>query len=116
MSTELSRALEQVAARSRGVRLWGGLAVCWTAFALAGWGFSALVARPGDETYPAGLLAGGAILVASASGSPCSPAVVARPAQVARQVEANSRAGTGLWRRSRRSHPRRAGRASFRPP
>ena len=36
MSTELRRALEQVARRFRHVRLWSGLTVCWLVWALTG--------------------------------------------------------------------------------
>ncbi len=50
MSTELRRALEQVEARSRGVRLWGSLALCWLAFALIGAGMCLVLSRPGTET------------------------------------------------------------------
>ena len=47
MSTELRRALEQVAARFRGVRLHGALALCWLAFALIAVGL-ALLRRAGQ--------------------------------------------------------------------
>jgi hypothetical protein len=48
MSTELRRALEQVARRFRHARLWTGLALCWFAWALAGVGLWLFGARSGE--------------------------------------------------------------------
>src|SRR5260370_186788 len=54
MSTELRQALEEVARRFRHVRLWGGLALCWLAWAVLGLSLSALRSRSGTEPTPAG--------------------------------------------------------------
>jgi hypothetical protein len=66
-STELRRALEKVARRFRRLRLWGGLAICWLAWAACGAVLSAFGVRP----------AGGSLSIwfaglAAASGLACA--------------------------------------------
>ncbi len=56
MTTELRRALEQVEARSREVRLWGALALCWLGFTVIGCGLILIMTGPGAETYPGAFL------------------------------------------------------------
>ncbi len=116
MSTELRRALEQVAARSRGVRLWGALALCWLAFALIGCGLSLVLgrARHRDATRSACSSAGSGALAASASRSPPrSSGRAFDPRRVARQDRGEvPRAGhrpAGRRRGSRRLARRSAG-------
>ena len=99
MSTELSRALDQVAARSRGVRLWGSLALCWLAFALIGWGMVQVMARPGTETYPGAFVLSWFLTLAGAAIAIASPILRSKPDPrlVARLVEAKyPDLGTGL--------------------
>ena len=99
MSTELRRALERVASRHRGVRLWGSLALCWFALALIGGALSLVVARPGTETYPAGLLVGWFVAIAICAIAIAAPILHAGfdPRRAARRIEARyPELGTGL--------------------
>ena len=90
MSIELRRALEQVAARSRGVRLWGALALCWLAFALIGVGLAIVLARPGTERYAPGLLVGWLMTLAGAAFAVAGPILRSSfdPRRIARRIEA----------------------------
>jgi len=56
MSTQLQRALEQVARRFRHVRLWTGLAVCWLIWAVVGAGFYAIESRSAENLISRGSL------------------------------------------------------------
>src|SRR5262245_22186885 len=100
MITELRQALEQVARRFRSVRLWGGLARCWLAWALIGGGLIAYLSRAGAGPIPVGWL-----LTATAFIALISAVVIATRAirsarddrWVARRVEARyPELGTGL--------------------
>jgi hypothetical protein len=101
MSRELVRALERVAERFRGLRLWTGLAACWLAFALAGWGLAGLLARarPEDGWVPVPALLGWFLTLAIAGAA---VVVLTRRSVrdlrwVARRIEARfPELGTGL--------------------
>ena len=56
MSTELRRALEQVAQRFRHARLWTGLTVCWLVWALAGVCLWLIGSQSGEKLIPDGWL------------------------------------------------------------
>ena len=91
MSTQLRRALEQVARRLRSVRLWGALALCWTAWALVGLALDALLARPAVATIPSGWLLATFAALASATAAACTTMALrsARDRRrIARRIEA----------------------------
>ena len=103
----------------RGLRLWGGLALCWLAFALAGWGLG----PPGRPSR------GRLIPVPACSRDGSHPGrfglVIARWPAARRATPLGrppgrgglSRAGTGLLAAvEEKPRPRRAGRASSRRP
>ncbi len=101
MSTELRRALERVAGRFRSVRLWGGLALCWLAWALVGWGMVAVLSHEGPAKgwIPASVLIGWAMSLGG-TGLACARLAgrsARDPRWVARRIEArHPELGTGL--------------------
>ena len=100
MTDELLKALERVADRYRGVRLWSGLALCWLAFALAGWGYASLLSGGFEGGWiPVPFLMAWLIILAVAGVAVAG--LVRRSARdprwVARRVEAKyPELGTGL--------------------
>ena len=57
MRIELWMALERVAQRIRGARLWGGLTLCWLMWAaLAGGAYWSAAARQGDSVSSGSML------------------------------------------------------------
>jgi hypothetical protein len=87
MSRQLYEALERVARRFRHERLWGSLALCWLAWAFAGWGAGALglrselVSIPSEwlpETFAVAALGTAALCVVWALRSARDPRWVAR--------------------------------------
>ena len=99
MSTELRRALEQVATRFRHARLWTGLTVCWLVWALAGLCLWLVGSQWGEKLMPdAWLFAILALVVASGIASALIALRSVRdPRWVARRIEArHPELGTGL--------------------
>ena len=99
MSTELRRALEQVAARHRWSRTLGSLALAWLALAVIGLGLALVLGRPGSEHYAQGLLIGWFLTLVGVGLAIAGPIRRARsdPGRLARQVEAKfPELGTGL--------------------
>jgi len=100
MSAELRQALELVARRYRRVRLWGGLALCWLAWAVAAAGLAGAAARPGGGWVAAPRFLATLAALAAASGAGCA-ALALRSARdrrwIALRVEARHPAlDTGL--------------------
>jgi len=101
MNTELRGALERVADRYRGVRLWGSVALCWLGLALVGFGQAAYLAaaRPEDGWIPVPIALSGLL---TAGGAWFGIAAWARRSArdhrwVARRIEARyPDLGTGL--------------------
>ena len=99
MSTQLRRALEQVARRFRHARLWTGLTLCWLIWALAGVCLWVIGSRSGEK-----LISDGSLLVlfglVAATGTGCALAAlrsVRDSRWVARRIEArHPELGTGL--------------------
>ena len=99
MSTELRRALEQVAQRFRHARLWNGLTLCWLIWALAGVCLWAVGSRSGEKLMSdAWLLALLGAMVATGVGCALAALRSVRDSRwVARRIEArHPELGTGL--------------------
>ena len=99
MSTQLRRALEQVARRFRQARLWTGLTLCWLVWALAGVCLWVIGSHSGEK-----LISDGSLLIlfglVAATGTACALAAlrsVRDSRWVARRIEArHPELGTGL--------------------
>ena len=99
MSTELRRALEQVAQRFRHARLWTGLTLCWLVWALAGVCLWLIGSRSGEKLISDGwLLALLGVVVATGLGCALAALRSVRDSRwVARRIEArHPELGTGL--------------------
>ncbi|MEJ7637168.1 MAG: hypothetical protein WKF75_04045, partial [Singulisphaera sp.] len=83
MSKELREALERVARRVRQVNLWGSLALCWSAWALIGFGLAAIGPRTGGP-----LAVFVALAVLTGWHAPALVAARRDPRRVARRIEA----------------------------
>ena len=99
MSTELRRALDEVAARRRSVRVRVALALAWVALAVVAVGLGLALGRPGTERHAPGIILvwlGALVGVGFAIALPILRAPV-DPRQVAGEVEAKfPDLGTGL--------------------